>query len=265
MKRVAFLSGLFATLFFAPQSFATVLCVDSLTVGGETKANTAFEMTAEGLRSAYSLGFFPYTEINPETGVRELSWETMPQRGVLFFDEMHVMSRVKKAEKKVTDGVYRVTFDTAFAQVIHECASVPRKKFKKNPDGTVFKNPDGSLVELAPNYWITPEIKKAYTDLHKMGHAHSVEVWNVATGELVGGEYGVMLNGVYSGESTFHKEDDTSRIALYYLYDRLKSKGLKWIDLQMVTSESANWGARAVPRAEYMRMMEEAKKQNLKF
>lgn len=209
------------------------------------------------LFNAYQDGIYPYTLINSTTGIRELRWESPPERGVIFLDKLYYGSNLKAGVKLAKNGKYRVTFDTAFAQVIHACGTIPRKKFKTNPDGTKY--------EVPPNYWLTPDLQAAYTDLFNAGHAHSVEVWNAATGELVGGAYGVLVEGVYSSESLFHLEDNTSRIALYYLYEHLKAKGFKWIDTQMVSSETKALGGELIPRAEFMRMIDEAKKLNLKF
>jgi leucyl/phenylalanyl-tRNA--protein transferase len=124
----------------------------------------------------------------------------------------------------------------AFENVIQNCANQVRIE-------------KGKAVKT----WIAPQYIKEYTKFHKMGFAHSVEVWD--GDELVGGLYGVLVNGVFSGESMFHKKDNASKFALLYLIERLKEKGFTWIDTQMVTEVVKSIGGKYISSEEHMRVL----------
>lgn len=185
-----------------------------LCVGGDLKVDT--------LVSAYSQGIFPW----PQEGL-PLLWFAPPRRGVLDFSEVHWPRRFLRDLK---DDTYRVTFNTAFAQVIQECSKTPRS----HESGT----------------WILPPMVGAYERFHKAGFAHSVECWN---GEnLVGGLYGVYVGGVFSGESMFHKESSASKRCLHALVQKLVAQGVNWMDIQMVTPILETFGGKYIAREEYL-------------
>src|SRR5207302_3262854 len=123
----------------------------------------------------------------------------------------------------VRSGKFAVTVDRDFAGVIRGCADRPE-----------------------PGVWITPEMLAAYERLHRLGHAHSVEVWH--EGQLAGGVYGVALGGLFAGESMFSRVRDASKVALVFLVERLRQRGYKLFDIQFVTPHTASLGAVAIPR-----------------
>jgi leucyl/phenylalanyl-tRNA--protein transferase len=130
---------------------------------------------------------------------------------------------------------YDITIDTAFEQVVDECA---------NPDR------DGA--------WITSAINSAYCELHRLGWAHSVETRDRLTGELVGGLYGIHIGGLFAGESMFHHSRDASKVALAGLVEHLRSQGVILLDVQWLTPHLASLGAVEVPRAEYLSLLANA-------
>lgn len=194
-------------------------------VGGDLKPDT--------LQTAYSQGIFPW----PHPGL-PLLWFCPPQRAILDFADLHIPESLAKARRKTT---FRFSIDTAFDQVIAACRQTPRP----TQDGT----------------WIFSSMMKAYNDLHHLGFAHSVEVWDGE--ELVGGLYGVSVNGVYSGESMFHRASNASKLALLYLIDHLKERGLDFIDIQQLTPHMAALGAKEIPREVFLERWNEAQQRSL--
>ena len=204
------------------------------------------DLNPETLESAYSQGIFPW----PDESVKDqeefietqlprthhhLLWFCPPQRGVLFFDEFKIPRSVQKLFNKKP---FDLTLDRSFDQVIENCA-----KTHGRFGGT----------------WILPEMVEAYKELHRKGKAMSVEAWQ--KGELVGGLYGVLIKGVFSGESMFFKESGASKLCLVYLVRNLKSWGHRWIDIQMVTSVLHQFGGRLVPRKEFLELLKQRHKQ----
>ena len=180
------------------------------------------DLSPERLIFAYSLGIFPwYSEDEP------ILWWSPDPRMVLFPDELKISRSLKKVLK---NKGFEVRFNTAFEDVIKNCATVKRK----GQDGT----------------WLTPEMIEAYIRLHKLGFAHSVETY--LDGKLVGGLYGVAIGGVFFGESMFHKVSDASKVAFVHLVKRLKEKGFDIIDCQQSTPHMARFGAREIPRKEFL-------------
>jgi len=193
------------------------------------------DLSPRRLLDAYRQGIFPwYSEPQPV-----LWWSTDP-RMVLRTDEFHVSSSLLKRLKAVDrsmhgDGPWRVRFDSAFSQVISHCAQ-PRT----DANGT----------------WITPAIMAAYTELHHLGYAHSVELWRDE--QLVGGAYGVCIGKMFYGESMFALLPDASKIALAYLVHFLRAEGVTLIDCQQETSHLATLGARPIPRSVFLTEMRNA-------
>lgn len=187
------------------------------------------DLSVETLLEAYRLGVFPW----PHEGL-PLLWFSPLERGVLDFSGIHWPRRFLK-ELRAERG-FSVTFDQAFEDVIRECARVPRAHEK----GT----------------WILPDMQEAYLRFHRAGYAHSVECW--LEGRLVGGLYGVYVEGVFSGESMFHKVSGASKRCLYALVERLQAVGIAWMDIQMVTPVLASFGGKYLSRDEFLERIKEA-------
>ena len=180
------------------------------------------DLSARRLIDAYRQGIFPwFGEDDP------LLWWSPDPRMVLFVEEFHVSRSLRKA---LRSGHFRVTMDTAFAEVMRGCAA-PRS----GEAGT----------------WITPRMHAAYVRLQQLGHAHSVEVWNVD--QLVGGLYGVAVGRMFFGESMFSRETDASKVALASLARQLGQWGYPVVDCQMSTAHLRSLGAREIPRASFLR------------
>jgi leucyl/phenylalanyl-tRNA--protein transferase len=191
-----------------------------LAVGGD--------LGEQRLLLAYSLGIYPwYVDGYP------ILWWSPDPRLVLFPHELHVSRSLRQVIRK---GTYEVTMDTAFEVVIRHCASAPRK----GEEGT----------------WITKEMQKAYTRLHRSGFAHSVETWH--EGQLAGGLYGVALGGMFFGESMFTRRSDASKVAFVKLVETLRSWRFSMIDCQMKTGHLMKFGAREIPRSDFMRLLSDA-------
>lgn len=198
-----------------------------MAVGGEPRP--------EYLLEAYSRGIFPW----PVEGY-PLLWFCPPERGVLFFDEMHVSRSLARERRRTT---LRLTVDQAFGRVIEACAGIKRV----HEDGT----------------WITPAIIRGYKEMHALGHAHSVEAWD--GDELVGGIYGVDAGGAFAGESMFRIRPNASKLALLHLVDHLRERGLEWLDVQTTTAHLESMGARLIPRDEFLDLLAATRKRGLKL
>ena len=185
----------------------------------------------QNLVAAYRKGIFPWPIEDLPT-----PWFCPQERAVLFFDELHVSRSLLRAARK---GDFRFTVDEKFSEVIRECSRAPRPQ----QDGT----------------WITGEMMEAYCELHRRGFAHSVEVWQEHA--LVGGLYGVDPGGAFSGESMFFLQPNASKLALLFLIDRLRAKGLEWIDIQMMTPHMEALGARLIPRIEFLDLLADTLRQ----
>ncbi len=191
-----------------------------LAVGGD--------LSEERLLLAYSMGIFPwYDDDSP------ILWWSPDPRLVLLPGELKVARSLRQTVKK---GVYRVTMDTAFEEVVRACASVHRGQ-------------DGGT-------WITGEMIDAYVQLHNSGFAHSVESWKEM--ELAGGLYGISLGGAFFGESMFTRKPDASKVAFVGLVRKLTDWNFTLIDCQVKTQHLANFGAREIPRTQFMKMLRQA-------
>ena len=191
-----------------------------LAVGGD--------LSEDRLLLAYSMGIFPwYSEGQP------ILWWSPDPRLVLFPEEVNISRSLRQTIKK---GMFTITMDTAFEEVINRCASVHRAKH----GGT----------------WITGEMIEAYLRLHRLGHAHSVESWH--EDELKGGLYGVTLGGAFFGESMFAAMSDASKAALAALVEKLAEWGFKVIDCQVVTEHLRSFGAREISRREFQEVLRRA-------
>jgi leucyl/phenylalanyl-tRNA--protein transferase len=193
-------------------------------VGGDLKS--------ERLLAAYRRGIFPWTA-NPVT------WWSPDPRGILELNHFHVSESLAKVIRSKT---FEVTTDRAFQDVMQACAAPGPKR---------------------RSTWITAEFIAAYTQLHKQGHAHSVECWQ--NRELVGGIYGVAIGGLFAGESMFHRANNASKVALYHLVGRLRERRFLLFDIQMVTAATEPLGARAISRSEYLKRLAVAVAQDCSF
>ncbi len=179
------------------------------------------------LLTAYRRGIFPMA-LNARGTI---GWFSPDPRAIIPLDDrFHVPHGLRRTLKKAP---FAVTFDRAFPLVMRECAA-------NRAEGT----------------WISPQIHKSYGQLHKLGHAHSVEVWQGA--ELVGGLYGVHIGAAFFGESMFHRQTDASKVALVALVERLRQKNFVLLDTQWQTSHLRQFGTHEIPRVEYLRILERA-------
>lgn len=182
-------------------------------------------ITPELLLNAYAAGIFPMAEKRDDPDVY---WVDPRRRGIFPLDGFRISRSLARRMRRHPP---RVSINTAFADVVDACA---------DRDET----------------WINAEIRRLYLDLHRMGHAHSLEVWEGDT--LTGGVYGVVLGAAFFGESMFSRRTDASKIALAYLVDRLRLGGFQLFDTQFLTPHLASLGAVEVTRAEYHRRLEKA-------
>jgi leucyl/phenylalanyl-tRNA--protein transferase len=185
------------------------------------------DLSPRRILAAYRRGIFPWFS----RGEPILWWSPDP-RMVLLPDELKIS---RSLAKTLRNANYEVRLNTAFDDVIHACASKPR---------------DGQ-----PGTWITREMQQAYRELHRLGHAHSVETW--IDGELAGGLYGIAIGQAFYGESMFAHARDASKIALAHLCAYLKQRGFGIIDCQMETSHLASLGARPIPRSDFAARLDE--------
>jgi leucyl/phenylalanyl-tRNA--protein transferase len=190
------------------------------------------DLSVERLLAAYRQGIFPWT-VNP------ITWWSPDPRGIIELDDFHVSESLAKVIRKKP---FEVTFDKAFPQVMQACATLGPKR---------------------RSTWITAEFIAAYTELHKRGHAHSVECWQ--DGKLVGGVYGVAIGGLFAGESMFHLVDNASKVALYHLVQHLQARVFMLFDIQMVTAATEPLGARAISRSEYLHRLAVAVQRECSF
>lgn len=191
-----------------------------LAVGGDLRL--------ERLLKAYSMGIFPwYSEDSP------ILWWSPDPRLVLFPCELHVSRSLRQIIRK---GIFSVTVNSAFEQVMRTCAKVTRD----GQSGT----------------WITDEMIKAYTGLHLAGYAHSVEAWH--DGELAGGLYGIIMGRIFFGESMFTTMSNASKVAFVTFVEQLAAQGFDLIDCQVTTKHLVRLGAREIPRSTFLKTLKKA-------
>ncbi len=202
---------------------------EALTMDAPGLLAAGADLSPQRLLLAYQNGIFPWFS----EGQPILWWSTDP-RMVLETANFKVSDSLKKTLRRVErsrtgGGRWQVRFDSAFEQVMRACAA-PRK--------------DG------PGTWISEDIINGYTGLHRMGYAHSSEVW--LDGELVGGAYGVCIGRMFYGESMFARVSDASKVALAYLVAFLRAQGVRLVDCQQETGHLASLGAAPIPRAAFL-------------
>ena len=189
------------------------------------------DLSPTRLINAYSAGIFPW--YNPD---EPIYWWSPDPRAVLFPHKIRLRRSLRKAIRSLERKAYRIRFDHDFPGVVKACAA-PRT----NTGGT----------------WITNEMFLAYQRLHELGLAHSVEVWNPDE-QLVGGLYGVATGGVFSGESMFSAERDTSKIALVALAWHLQKWGYALIDCQIENAHLISMGTETIPRKRYLNLLRQS-------
>ncbi|MBK9247472.1 MAG: leucyl/phenylalanyl-tRNA--protein transferase [Ignavibacteria bacterium] len=181
-------------------------------------------LNPETLLVGYTNGFFPMG--NPDSG--EIDWHCPELRAIIPLDEVKISRSLRQTLKK---GHFEFRFDTAFDQVIHSCS-------------------------MRFDTWISDEIIKSYTELHRLGFAHSVETW--CNGDLVGGLYGVAIGGAFFGESMFSRMNDASKAAFVALIERMNMNGFTLLDSQYINHFTASLGAIEVSRDQYLTLLEKA-------
>lgn len=184
-------------------------------------------LTPNLLLSAYCQGIFPMAHDDGR-----IYWYDPDPRTILPLDTFHVPRRL---ERQVKMGQFEVRIDEAFTAVMHACAApAPGRE----------------------STWINAEIVNAYTELHRLGFAHTVECWQ--DGRLVGGLYGVAVQGLFAGESMFSLVPGSSKVALAHLVSRLRTGGYQLLDTQFMTNHLRQFGAVEIPAAEYKRRLGQA-------
>jgi len=184
-------------------------------------------LTPDMLIAGYCQGFFPMADDNGEIG-----WDDPNPRAIIPLDAFHASKRLAR---RVRNGGFELRVDYDFRAVMAACA-----KPRPNNAG-----------------WISSEMIDAYTELHELGFAHSVETWR--DGRLVGGLYGVAIRGLFAGESMFSRETDASKVALVHLVERLRRGGYTLLDSQYIAgTHMLQFGTIEIPRAEYKRRLRAA-------
>lgn len=189
-----------------------------LAVGGDLKVDT--------LLTAYKRGIFPW----PMSEEYPLTWFCPDPRGIIPFDNLHISKSMKRF---IRHTPLTVEFNTHFDHIINQCANVKRS----GQDDT----------------WILPGMVEAYTDLFNAGHAFCVTIKNKDL--IVGGLYGVCIGEFFAGESMYHTETNASKLALISLCQKLESRGVKFLDTQMVTPVTEQLGAVEISRSHYLHQL----------
>ena len=186
-----------------------------LAVGGD--------LEPESVLLAYRNGIFPWP-----LDESVIAWFAPPTRAIVQLDEFHISRRLRRALKH---SPFEHKRDHDFAGVMQRCAEVMNRG---SQGGT----------------WITSAVIEAYRDLFKRGHCHSFESYR--DGRLVGGVYGIRIGRFFAAESSFYREPDASKAAMCFMAEHLRHEGITWFDCQVVTPFSESFGAREIPREEYM-------------
>lgn len=206
-------------LAFPEVSHALVEPNGLLAIGGD--------LSAQRLINAYSRGIFPWFSENDP-----FMWWSPNPRAVLKAEHLRINRTLRK---NINRSPYSITLNKQFEQVNQLCASAP------------FRQEDT---------WIVPSMQKAYVTLHQLGYAHSVEVWQ--NDELVGGLYGVAINGFFSGESMFYKQPNASKFALVALIQLLSGAGIHFIDCQLLNPFLEDMGAIEIDRCQFLNLQQAA-------
>lgn len=191
---------------------------------------------ADELLDCYARGVFPMAEGRDDPRIFLLEPD---ERGILPLTDVHIPRSLKKS---VRQDIYDVTVNLRFEDVVAQCAtSAPGRE----------------------ETWINDDIRRLYTDLHHLGHAHSIECWR--DDKLVGGLYGVTLGAAFFGESMFSTARDASKVALIHLVARLQAGRYKLLDTQFMTEHLTQFGGQTIAREKYRSRLETAKIQDTDF
>ena len=180
------------------------------------------------LIDAYQHGIFPWPF---GEDVQYIPWASPEERGVLFFDKLHIPKSFQRELKK---NLFTFKVDTAFEEVITGCARAERPGQEDT--------------------WITSKMIKTYTEFHKLGYAHSFEAYD-RDGVLAGGLYGISVGKIFCGESMFYRVSGASKFAFVQMVGFLRARGAVLIDTQMVTDATAAFGAELIPRCDYLKLL----------
>jgi leucyl/phenylalanyl-tRNA---protein transferase len=183
------------------------------------------------LLRAYCSGYFPMAESREG----EIHWFSPDPRAIFDLDEFHIPRSLSLKLKKPN---FECAIDRQFEGVMRLCAE-------------------------REETWISEEVIQSYVELHRLGFAHSVESWR--ENKLAGGLYGVSIAGAFFGESMFSLERDASKISLVYLVQRLRERGFELLDTQYLTPHLARFGAKEIPRDEYLQRLDSALKRKCSF
>lgn len=195
-------------------------------IGGDAAPGT--------LLAAYRKGIFPWP-VSPEL----VPWCSPDPRAILPLTERPTWSRSLRRSMRVKP--FKVTIDRAFNEVMQRCGT--------REEGT----------------WITNELTLGFQQLHALGWAHSLEVWNTNSGELVGGIYGLAIGAMFAGESMFHRETDASKVAFASLAERLHEAGYAFLDAQQMTDHLASLGCISIPRPRFLELLSIAMREERTF
>ena len=195
-------------------------------LGGDFSPGTLLE--------AYRRGLFPWPA-SPDT----VPWCSPDPRAVYRLDAADHLSR--SLRRRVRSGEFRVTVDKAFDEVLRGCA--------KREQGT----------------WILPAYVRGFRELHALGWCHSLEGWDTATGELVGGIYGLAIGSVFAGESMFHRKTDASKVAFFALMRHLRRAGFRLVDVQVESEHLLSLGCTTIPREEFLTELERGQRRRIPF
>jgi leucyl/phenylalanyl-tRNA--protein transferase len=187
------------------------------------------------LVGAYRRGVFPW----PHESIEAVPWFSPPRRAVIPLDRLHISRSLARALRR---SGYETTVDEAFEAVVEGC-----REPRAHESGT----------------WISDDLAAAYSLLHHLGHAHSLEVWEAD--RLVGGIYGVLVGGIFCGESMFHRETDASKVALADLVSRLVEAGAGLLEVQHQTPHLQSLGAIEIERPLYLGLLQELRNDDVRL
>jgi leucyl/phenylalanyl-tRNA--protein transferase len=190
------------------------------------------DLRPQRLLEAYGRGIFPFFDEDSP-----ILWWSPDPRAIFEIDGFHISRRLTRT---IRSGRFDVTLDRDFASVIRGCS-------RGSGEGV----------------WITSDMIAAYTELHRLGHAHSVEAW--IDGSLAGGVYGVALGGLFAGESMFTRVTDASKVALVHLVGHLRKRGYLLFDVQFLNAHTASLGAVEIPRRRYLARLRAALRASVTF
>jgi leucyl/phenylalanyl-tRNA--protein transferase len=183
------------------------------------------DLRPERMLEAYSRGIFPFFD-----DTTPVLWWSPDPRAIIEIDGLHVSHRLART---LRSGKFTHTVNQRFGEVVQSCA-----------------------IREDQGVWITPTMIAGYTAMHRLGHAHSLEVW--CDGELAGGVFGISIGGFFAGESMFTRITDGSKAALAFLFERLAARGYRLFDVQYINPHTASLGAKEIPRREYLARLAEA-------